>query len=76
MRLEFTLPSGAGGAAAGTAAERLKRQLKDWCYHHATSCKTRIDGYKLIVELAREADYSLFAISWNIEPGLKPQYCL
>ena len=65
MHIEFRLPSGAGGMAAGHAARVIRKQLNEWHAKHGISFTTRADGYKFIVELPTEQDYSFFRLSFD-----------
>lgn len=66
MHIEFILPSGAGGLAAGYRSHRLRTQIKAWAAEHNIQV-THFNGqaYRLCFEFAKQSDYTLFALSWN-----------
>ena len=66
MYIEFRLPSGAGGAAAGTALAHINIDIDIWVrkfnilYH-----KTKIHKYTYRLCLKNEQAYSHFALTWD-----------
>lgn len=76
MHIEFKLPTGAGGAAAQHNAYRLKRDVTAWAEHHNTTV-TSYNGlaYRLCFEFANPRDYTLFALSWEVN-SMWDQYML
>lgn len=68
MYIEFHLPTGAGGMAAGHAASLLKKDIEAWAQKYDIPYKTKIHKYTYRLCLTSDADYSAFAITWN------PQY--
>ena len=65
MHIKFRLPSGAGGAAAGTAVMIIKKRLELWGQKYNMPYETEIDGYALIVKLPADQDYTFFKLSWE-----------
>jgi hypothetical protein len=66
MYIEFRLPSGAGGVAAGTALTHINIDIDTWVrkfnieYH-----KTKLHKYTYRLCLATDKDYTQFALTWN-----------
>jgi len=66
MHIEFTLPNGAGGIAAGYRAMHLTRQIQAWAtLHNVEVKKYNSQAYRLCFEFGRLADYTLFALCWD-----------
>lgn len=67
MHIEFTLPNGAGGMAAAYRAHRLSTQINEWAkLHNIQVKKYNAPAYRLCFEFAKNSDYTLFALSWEI----------
>ena len=65
MHIEFRLPTGAGGMAAGYFNANLKRRVTEWAAAHNVEVKYfRHQSYRSCFEFTRPADYTLFALSW------------
>lgn len=65
MYIEFRLPSGAGGMAAGHASAMIRRQIAEWAEKHSISYKTKTVKYTLRLCLESDAEYTLFQLSWT-----------
>jgi len=67
MHIEFILPSGAGGLAAGYRSHRLRTQIKTWADEHNIQVKS-FNGaaYRLCFEFTKPSDYTLFALCWQV----------
>jgi hypothetical protein len=69
MYIEFRLPTGAGGIAAGYALTHINIDIDNWVrkynieYH-----KTKLHKYSYRLCLRTERDYHYFALTWS------PQY--
>jgi phage FluMu gp28-like protein len=67
--IEFGLPSGSGGLAAGYHSQSIRRTVKEWCQRHQVTVdlELRQHDYRswLAVTFAREQDLTLFALTWN-----------
>lgn len=66
MYIEFRLPSGAGGAAAGTALSHIRIDIDTWVtkfdiQHH----RTKLHKYTYRLCLQSDQDYTQFALTWN-----------
>lgn len=69
MYIEFRLPSGAGGAAAGYALTHINIDINDWVSKfNIENHKTKLHKYTYRLCLATDKDYTQFALTWN------PQY--
>jgi hypothetical protein len=68
MYIEFCLPSGAGGAAAGTALAQINIDINRWVTkHNIQSHKTKIHKYTYRLCLQNNQDYTHFALTWDPE---------
>ena len=65
MYVEFRLPSGAGGIAAGHAAHMIRREIAAWAEKYSIPYKTKIHKYTLRLCLESDADYTHFQLSWD-----------
>jgi hypothetical protein len=71
MYIEFRLPSGAGGAAAGTALAQINVDIDSWVRKFGiTSYRTKIHKYTYRLCLADHQAYTHFALTWD------PQYTI
>ena len=69
MYIEFRLPSGAGGVAAGTALTHINIDIDCWITKHQIQYhRTKLHKYTYRLCLKGEREYSHFALTWN------PQY--
>lgn len=65
MYIEFKLPSGAGGMAAGYTRQAIKRQVSDIVRKHNITVIDTIDmGYTHCIELS-EHDLTMLALCWD-----------
>jgi hypothetical protein len=68
MYIEFRLPSGARGAAAGTALTHINIDIDLWVKKHSIQYhKTKLHKYTYRLCLKSEQDYTQFALTWNPE---------
>ena len=65
MYVEFRLPSGAGGIAAGHAAHMIRREIEAWAEKYNIPYKTKIHKYTLRLCLESDAAYTHFQLSWD-----------
>jgi hypothetical protein len=66
MYIEFRLPQGAGGMAAGHALYLIKQDIHDWVERYSiTDYRTKIHKYTFRLCLATDKDYTSFALTWN-----------
>lgn len=66
MYIEFRLPSGAGGAAAGTALTHINIDIDTWVRKHEIAWhKTKLNKYKYRLCLSGDKEYTLFALTWD-----------
>lgn len=65
MHIEFKLPTGAGGHAAGHFSSRLRKRVNAWANDHNITVINYVSGYRICFEFANERDYTLFALSWQ-----------
>lgn len=66
MHLEFKLPQGAGGMAAGYRNMHLKKRILAWADQHNITVINYTNGYRCCFEFARDGDYTLFALTWQV----------
>ncbi len=67
MHIEFSLPSGAGGAAAPTALRIIQKQLDRWQDLYGIAYIGQVKEYTYLVTLPNQQDYSFFLLSFD--PG-------
>lgn len=66
MYLEFRLPSGAGGMAAGYTKAAIVKQLNEVCSQYRIEFEDRVTkSYRYRVSFKHSKDYSLFALVWE-----------
>ncbi|CAB4133403.1 hypothetical protein UFOVP257_175 [uncultured Caudovirales phage] len=65
MYIEFRLPTGAGGMAAGHAYSLIKQDIEEWAQQYNVPHKTKIHKYTYRLCLENDSDYNFFALTWN-----------
>jgi hypothetical protein len=65
MYIEFRLPNGAGGMAAGHALELIKRDIKTWAEKYGVEYRTKVHKYTYRLCLNSDKDYTQFALTWE-----------
>jgi endoglucanase Acf2 len=66
MYIEFRLPTGAGGMAAGVALNHINIDIDSWVrQHNIKSHRTKLHKYTYRLSLTNEKEYTLFALTWN-----------
>lgn len=66
MYLEFRLPSGAGGMAAGYTKAAISKELKQICEQYNIEFEDRVTkAYRYRVSFKQPQDYTLFALVWQ-----------
>lgn len=66
MYIEFRLPTGAGGMAAGVALKHIRIDIDDWVGRfEIQNYKTKLHKYTYRLCLASDQDYTQFALTWN-----------
>jgi len=69
ITIEFGLPNGAGGLAAGYSSQYLQRALREWSEHRCCeiSIGSRSHSHRrwLTVTFSRAEDLTVFALTWN-----------
>jgi len=69
MYIEFRLPTGAGGMAAGVALNHIRIDIDDWVRRfEIQNYKTKLHKYTYRLCLSSDRDYTQFALTWD------PQY--
>ena len=66
MYLEFKLPAGNGGMAAGYRNMHLKKRVQAWADQHNITVVNYTNGYRCCFEFGKDRDYTLFALSWQV----------
>lgn len=67
MYIEFSLPNGSAGQAAGHANMIINNALLAWSEKYDIPYKTKIIKYTKRVTFEKDEHYSLFAMTWNID---------
>jgi hypothetical protein len=65
MYIEFRLPNGAGGMAAGHAAHVIRKEIAEWADKYSITYKTKVHKYTLRLCLESDDAYTHFQLSWN-----------
>lgn len=66
MYIEFRLPMGAGGAAAGTALTQINIDIDEWVrQNNIKYWKCKLHKYTYRLCLVSDRDYTHFALTWN-----------
>jgi hypothetical protein len=67
MYIEFRLPNGAGGMAAGYALSSIRHDIEIWAEKHNIPYKTKLHKYTFRLCLNTDKEYTQFALTWNPE---------
>jgi hypothetical protein len=66
MYIEFRLPVGAGGMAAGVALNHINIDIDRWVTkHNIQKYKTKIHKYTYRLCLSSDRDYTHFGLTWD-----------
>lgn len=65
MYIEFSLPNGAGGMAAGYAISAIRQDIEIWAEQYNITYKTKLHKYTLRLCLNTDKEYTQFALTWN-----------
>lgn len=65
MYIEFTLPSGAGGLAAGHARMLIDNEIREWSEQYGISYKTKTVKYTHRIILTTAEDYTMFGLTFS-----------
>lgn len=67
--IEFGLPCGSGGLAAGYHSQYIRKELAKWSREYNVTVKTSVINrdYRswICVEFAENSDLTLFALTWT-----------
>ena len=63
----FTLPSGAGGMAAGMKHNRIKDRITEFSHDTGIDVTYEVKGYDMILKFANKEDYAVYLLN-------KPEY--
>ena len=74
MYIEFSLPTGAAGMAAGMTKQSILRLVRELGEQHGFKYTTITRGYKLYIELGRDRDYSLLSLVWDSKGNPRRTY--
>lgn len=69
MYIEFSLPTGAAGQAAGHANMIINNHLIEWSNRYQIPYTSKIVKYTKRITFEQDEHYSIFAMTWN--PGKK-----
>lgn len=76
MYIEFRLPTGAGGMAAGHAAAMIRQNIKAWAGKYNITYKIKAVKYTLRLCFESEENYAFFQLSWNPDHSYAQNYTL
>lgn len=76
MYIEFRLPNGAGGMAAGHAAHFIRKEIAKWADNYNVPYKTKVHKHTLRLCLESDAAYTHFQLSWNPNMGAATRYSI
>ena len=65
MYIEFRLPNGAGGMAAGHALHILRQEITTWAAKYDVEFKTKVVKYTMRLCFENPEIYTLFQVSWD-----------
>jgi len=65
MYLEFTLPSGSAGMAAGYTRQSISRNVSEVANDHGIIWKSNTVGYRYYIQFEKPEDYTMFALVWQ-----------
>jgi hypothetical protein len=65
MFIEFQLPTGSAGMAAGMMLQTIKRELAKWSERHNISYTSKTVRYTHRVCFDEDKMYDFFVMSWN-----------
>ena len=70
ITIEFGLPTGSAGMAAGMHSQRIRKWLIEWKNKYNVDVTIQPTVYKnhrawVIVEFDRDEDFTLFALTWQ-----------
>lgn len=65
MYIEFRLPTGAGGMAAGHALALIKKDIEAWAQKYNIKYKTKLHKYTYRLSLSNDKEYTQFAVTWE-----------
>jgi hypothetical protein len=65
MYIEFTLPTGAGGMAAGYVHQKLLKLLSDWTQKHGIAYRTKLHKYSMRLTFDNDKHYKFFILTWQ-----------
>ena len=65
MFIEFQLPTGSAGMAAGMALQRIRRELKTWSDRYNIAYTSKTVKYTHRVCFDSDSLYDFFVMSWN-----------
>jgi hypothetical protein len=70
-KIQFGLPTGAGGLAAATHSKQIKYELNQWAEKYKRTIIYNIttvnDRPYLTVEFQQQKDLTLFALNWQMK---------
>lgn len=76
MYIEFDLPQGAGGQAAGFVNSILNKHLHAWSDKYNIAYNKKIHKYTVRVTFDDEKTYAFFAMTWNPQSDMFQRYLL
>jgi len=68
MYIEFQLPMGAGGQTASYALRLIQTELTAWSKKYSVEYRQKIIKYTLRVTFDLDESYTLFAMTWVLDP--------
>jgi hypothetical protein len=69
MYIEFTLPTGAGGMAAGFCNSILTKELHKWADKYQIAYTKKNHKYTVRITFDNEQHYAFFQLTWAPNPS-------
>ena len=68
MYIEFRLPTGAGGMAAGFCNQLLKKELHTWSTRYDIPYTAKLHKYTVRITFHDDKHYAFFKLTWAPNP--------
>lgn len=76
MYIEFTLPTGSSGMAAGYTKLHIEKALKEWSEKYDIHYKSKLQNYRLKITFSNPEHYAFWALTWESNTAAKSRWRL